>query len=134
MKFIDRKGGFHASSVDQNTQKNQLGSGSFKLVGSQGYAHLRGHLGNGVKIMGTDQRVGRADGKIVIQVVHEVLDVIVGRQKPLKGVSQTVEEIGRRSHTKGEAEIDVVLALPVNAEEFTVLQADWAKPESVFNV
>ena len=66
--------------------------------------------------MGTDQRVGRADGKIVIQVMYEVLDVIVGLQWPLKGVGQTVEEIGRRSHTKGKAEINVVLALPVNAE------------------
>ena len=80
MKFIIREGGFHASSVNQNTQKNQLSSGSCKLVGSQGYAQLRGHLGNGVNIMGTDQRVGRADGKIVIQVMHEVLDVIVGLQ------------------------------------------------------
>ena len=61
-------------------RKTNLSSGSFKLVGSQGYAHLRGHLGNGVNLMGTDQRVGRADGKIVIQVMHEVLGVIVGLQ------------------------------------------------------
>ena len=45
-----------------------------------------------------------------------------------------VEEIGRRSHAKGEVEIDVVLALPVNAEYFVVLQAYWVKPESVFYV
>ena len=54
MKLIIGQGGFNAGSVDQNTQKNQVSSGSFNLVWSQGYAHLRGHLGNGVNIIGTD--------------------------------------------------------------------------------
>ena len=46
---------FHAVGVYQDTQKHQACGGSFKLVGGKGYAHLRGHVKNGIDIVGTDR-------------------------------------------------------------------------------
>ena len=52
MAFIIRQRSFHAGGVDQDAQKRQACDGSFKFVGSKGYAHLRGH---GHDVMGTNR-------------------------------------------------------------------------------
>ena len=41
-----------------------------KLVGGKGYAHLRGHVENGLDIVGTDGGVGWAGREVVVKVVH----------------------------------------------------------------
>ena len=70
MEFIIRQRSFHAVGVDQDTQKHQACGGSFKFVGGKGYAHLRGHMKDGLDIVGTDRWVGRADREVVVKVVH----------------------------------------------------------------
>ena len=45
----------------------------FKLVGDQRYAHVRGHLENGLDIIGADRVVGRAKRKVVVQVMIKSL-------------------------------------------------------------
>ena len=54
MEFVIRERSFHAVGVDQDTQKHQACRGSFKLVGGKGYAHLRGHMENGLDVVSTD--------------------------------------------------------------------------------
>ena len=44
-------------------------------------------MSNGLNIVSVDWRVRGANRKIVIEVMHEVLNVIIGLQEPLKGVS-----------------------------------------------
>ena len=46
--------------------------------------------------MGAHRRIGRTNGKIVITFMHEVLDVIVVLQEPLKGVDKVITEVGAR--------------------------------------
>ena len=70
MEFVIRERSFQGACVDQGTQKYQACGGSFKLVGSKGYAHLRGHVENGLDIVGTDGRVGWDDHEVVVKVVH----------------------------------------------------------------
>ena len=42
-----------------------------RVVGpSSLYAHVRGHLDNGLDIIGADRGVGRANRKVVVQVMH----------------------------------------------------------------
>ena len=48
-----------------------------KLVGGQRYAHVRGHLDDGLDIIDTDTGVGRANRKVVVQVMHQVLDPVI---------------------------------------------------------
>ena len=55
MEFVIRERSFHGIGVDQDSQKYQACGGSFKLVGGNGYAHLRGHVENGLDIVGTDR-------------------------------------------------------------------------------
>ena len=54
MEFVIRDRSFQAVNVDRDTQKHQECGGSFKLVGSMGHAHLRGHVENGLDVVGTD--------------------------------------------------------------------------------
>ena len=54
MEFVIRERSFHVVGVDQDTQKHQACRGSFKLVGGKGYAHLRGHMENGLDVVSTD--------------------------------------------------------------------------------
>ena len=54
MELVIREISFHGVGVDQDTQKHQTCGGSFKLVGGKGYTHLRGHVENGLDIVGKD--------------------------------------------------------------------------------
>lgn len=57
--------------------EGQTCGGTFKLVGGQRYAHVRSHLDNGLDIIGADRGVGRANRKVVVQVMHQVLDPVI---------------------------------------------------------
>ena len=79
-------------------KKKQAGGGSYKFVWSQGYAHLRSYTRDGSHIVGVHRRIGRTNRKIVITFMHEVLNVIVVLQEPLKGVGQVIKEVGARGN------------------------------------
>ena len=79
---------------------------SDKIVRGRGYAHLRGQVSDSLSILSTDRKDGRADHKMVIRVMRQVVKRIVVLQEPLKGIGHaTEEEEGGGSQTKGKAKI-----------------------------
>lgn len=78
---------------------------SSKIVRGQGYAHLRGQVSDSLSIVSTDRKDGRADHKMVIRVMLQVVKRIVVLQEPLKGIGRAMEEEGGGSQTKGDAKI-----------------------------
>ena len=58
-------------------------------------------MSNGLNIVSADWRVGRANHKIVIEVMHEILNVIVGLQEPLKGAAKQLKRKGEIRKPKG---------------------------------
>ena len=70
MEFVIRERSFHRVGVNQDTPKHQVCGGSFKLVRGKGYAHLRGHVENGLDIVVTDRWVGWANREVVVKLVH----------------------------------------------------------------
>ena len=57
---------------------------------------MRSYIRDGFDIVGAQRRIGRTNRKIVIHFMHEVLNVIVVLQEPLKGVGQEITEEGAR--------------------------------------
>ena len=57
---------------------------------------MRSYIRDGFDIVGAQRRIGRTNRKIVIHFMHEVLNVIVVLQKPLKGVGQEITEARAR--------------------------------------
>ena len=57
---------------------------------------MRSYIRDGFHILGAHRRIGRTNRKIVITFMHEVLNVIVVLQEPLKGVGQEITEVGAR--------------------------------------
>ena len=57
-----------------------------KGVMGQWYVHLRSHVSNGLNIVSDDQGVRRANCKVFIKAMQEVLNVVVSLQEPLKGI------------------------------------------------
>ena len=51
---------------------------------------------DGFDIVGAQRRIGRTNRNIVIHFMHEILNVIVVLQEPLKGVGQVIKEEGAR--------------------------------------
>ena len=58
---------------------------------------MRSYIRDGFDIVGAQRRIGRTNRKIVIHFMHEVLNVIVVLQEPLKGVGQVIKEEGARN-------------------------------------
>ena len=58
-----------------------------KGVMGQWYVHLRSRVSNGLNIVSDDdQGVRRANCKVFIKAMQEVLNVVVSLQEPLKGI------------------------------------------------
>lgn len=65
---------------------------SDKIVRGQGYAQLRCQVSDSLSIVSTDRKDGRADHKMVIRVMREVVKRMVVLQEPLKGIGRAMEE------------------------------------------
>lgn len=62
-------------------------------------------MSDSLSIVSTDRKDGRADHKMVIRVMLQVVKRIVVLQEPLEGIGRAMEEEGGGSQTKGEAKI-----------------------------
>ena len=62
-------------------------------------------MSDSLSIVSTDRKDGRADHKMVIRVMLQVVKRIVVLQEALKGIGRAMEEEGEGSQTKGEAKI-----------------------------
>ena len=57
---------------------------------------MTSYIWDGFHTVGAHRRIGRTNRKIVITFMHEVLNVIVVLQEPLKGVGKVITEVGAR--------------------------------------
>ena len=71
--------------VSMRIPKKPCGSWVLQVYWGPGYAHLRGHVNNGLNVVSADRRVGKII-PVVIEVMHGVLNVKVGLQEPMKGI------------------------------------------------
>ena len=62
-------------------------------------------MSDSLSIVSTDRKDGRADHKMVIRVMLQVVKRIVVLQEALKGIGRAMEEEGGGFQTKGEAKI-----------------------------